>query len=420
MAEINKPDMSDLWAQAGAVLAPTPTKIQTGWTAEIPPHQWENWVQRRQDEAIKYIFQHGIPVWDSITEYFAGRSVVQYSGVIYVSINNSVDSAPGGADWKPLTAPASTTVDGLIKLATNSEVQTGTDATKAVTPAGLSSRTATDTRTGLIELATSTEAALLVDSSRAITPATLSSALTGTLGVAMRSGRLLRTSVYTRTSGNTQVVSVDGAASTSTGAGTWTPHAETKFIRLTATGAGGSGGSAQGTGAGMLAAGGGGGAGGTGILIMSVPASQTITVGIGGAPNSPGLANGAVGGTTSFGSLFTAIGGNGGAGGAVRTVWPAFTTGAQGGGTSVTTVGLTMSGGNGSIGVTWNSGQVNGGAGGSSFWGAGGRESGDSNNGNASPSHGGGGSGGSSLPDNTGGSSGGKGGGGVIVVEEYS
>lgn len=43
-------------------------------------------------------------------------------------------------------------------LATDSETQTGTATDKAVTPASLSSRTATTTRTGLVEKATTTEA----------------------------------------------------------------------------------------------------------------------------------------------------------------------------------------------------------------------------------------------------------------------
>lgn len=55
-------------------------------------------------------------------------------------------------------ADASTTVKGIVELATDAETQTGTDPGRAVTPASLSSRTATETRTGLVELATALEA----------------------------------------------------------------------------------------------------------------------------------------------------------------------------------------------------------------------------------------------------------------------
>ena len=72
-------------------------------------------------------------------------------------------------------ASATETSEGIIELANISETQTGTDATRAVTPAGLSSRTATETRTGLAELATNTEVQTGTDTSRIVTPAGLSS-----------------------------------------------------------------------------------------------------------------------------------------------------------------------------------------------------------------------------------------------------
>lgn len=70
---------------------------------------------------------------------------------------------------------ASDTVSGIVELATDAEVQTGTDAVRAVTSAGLSSRTATETRTGVIELATAAEVQAGVDAVRAVTPAGLAS-----------------------------------------------------------------------------------------------------------------------------------------------------------------------------------------------------------------------------------------------------
>lgn len=84
MAEVNKPDYTYLWSSGGAIVAPSNVKIQTGWTAEVPPFQWENWSQNRQDQAIAHILQHGISVWDALTEYQAGKSYVQGSdGLLY-------------------------------------------------------------------------------------------------------------------------------------------------------------------------------------------------------------------------------------------------------------------------------------------------------------------------------------------------
>lgn len=71
------------------------------------------------------------------------------------------------------TVLASTTARGSVELADNAETQAGLDSQRAVTPAGLESKTATSTRKGIIELATGTEVAAGTDSERAITPATL-------------------------------------------------------------------------------------------------------------------------------------------------------------------------------------------------------------------------------------------------------
>lgn len=77
---------------------------------------------------------------------------------------------------------ATTTTLGVVILATNAEVQTGTDSNKVVTPSGLSARTATETRTGIAELATQAETNAGTDDERIVTPLKLKTffdALTG-------------------------------------------------------------------------------------------------------------------------------------------------------------------------------------------------------------------------------------------------
>lgn len=74
-------------------------------------------------------------------------------------------------------ASASTTVKGLVELATSTETQTGTDTSRAVTPAGLASRVASTSAKGLVELATNSETATGSDSTRAVTPAGLAALL---------------------------------------------------------------------------------------------------------------------------------------------------------------------------------------------------------------------------------------------------
>jgi hypothetical protein len=95
----------------------------------------------------------------------------------YVLLND----AGGGAVWKEIakdsTAPsdASTTVKGIIEIATQAEVDAGTDNTKAVTPKTLPSGagSASTTAKGVIEIATQAEVDAGTDTVRAVTPKTL-------------------------------------------------------------------------------------------------------------------------------------------------------------------------------------------------------------------------------------------------------
>jgi hypothetical protein len=97
--ETNKPNFQYVWASGGAKVAPSDVKIQDGWGAEVPPLQWENWSQNRQDEAIVHLFQKGISEWDSLSNYYftaAGvRSYVQGSdGQIYVAVADNIGQNP--------------------------------------------------------------------------------------------------------------------------------------------------------------------------------------------------------------------------------------------------------------------------------------------------------------------------------------
>ena len=116
-AEVNKPDFSFQWASGGAIVAPSDVKIQTGWTTEVPPFQWENYLQNRQDNAILHLFQKGISEWDAASNYYftasGTRSYVQGSdGVIYVAVQDSVGQNPTTDDsdtyWKVAFADNST------------------------------------------------------------------------------------------------------------------------------------------------------------------------------------------------------------------------------------------------------------------------------------------------------------------------
>ena len=103
--------------------------------------------------------------------------------VIVAKVNAASTSV--ATDWIQLEVnrdQATTTVLGLVFLATNAETQTGTDTVKAVTPSALSSRTATETRTGIAELATQAETDAGTDDARIVTPLKLKTLLDNRTG----------------------------------------------------------------------------------------------------------------------------------------------------------------------------------------------------------------------------------------------
>lgn len=97
MAQILKPaNLSLTWASGGDILNPGDTKYATGWQVEIPPRQWFNYLDNRQDTAIAHINQHGVAVWDASTEYQANKSYVQgpTNGTIYRCVQTHTNQNP--------------------------------------------------------------------------------------------------------------------------------------------------------------------------------------------------------------------------------------------------------------------------------------------------------------------------------------
>lgn len=97
MSEILKPSkMNVLWASGGDILDPGDTKYATGWGVEIPPRQWENFVQNKQDSFNAHVNQHGVVAWDAETEYQANKSYVQgtTNGTIYRCIQTHTNEDP--------------------------------------------------------------------------------------------------------------------------------------------------------------------------------------------------------------------------------------------------------------------------------------------------------------------------------------
>lgn len=97
MPQIIKPsNLSLTWASGGDVLNPGDTKYATGWQVEIPPRQWFNYLDNRQDTAIAHINQHGVAVWDAATEYQEDKSYAQgpTNGTVYRSVQTNTNQNP--------------------------------------------------------------------------------------------------------------------------------------------------------------------------------------------------------------------------------------------------------------------------------------------------------------------------------------
>ncbi|NDV88805.1 DUF2793 domain-containing protein [Aurantimonas aggregata] len=271
----------------------------------------------------------------------------------------------GGSGWFVIGGLQATANSlGDVKLASNTDAQTGMDAEKALTPAALSSRTATETRTGLVELATAAEVVAGTDASRGITPASLlartatetriglvelatpaETAAMADLGRAVTPGGLKE-----------QVRKIAKGLMIVYGPGThvWVCPDDVTLVRVYGRGGGGGGGGCSN--ASWAASGGSGAAYFDGVYPVVPGTSYAIVVGAAGAA-APAGSPGGNGGLTSFASFASAPGGIGapaGSGSPNSTVGPGFASGGQ----------VNMQGG---VGGTGTLGGPQGGVGGGSF-----------------------------------------------------
>lgn len=209
---------------------------------------------------------------------------------------------------------------------------------------------------------------------------------------------------------------------TITSTGTYTATAGTNFVIVYVKGAGGPGGSTSDTSSTTASA---AGSGGEGALAVGKFTSgfngQTVTIGAGGTPALGGT--GTSGGTTSFGSLITAAGGNGAAL-ALALVPPLYSSPGSGG---IATTGgniFSRSGDTGNIGQIFNPVTAFSGRGIAGEYGKGGNPVGNStatsNPGNDATGYGSSGSGACTTGTGSTAALGGAGAPGICIVWEYS
>lgn len=96
MPNITKPSgMSTIWADTGVKTPPSASKIAQGWVVELPPYQTANFIENKQDRFNAHVNMHGIPQWDSNTEYQGGISYTKGSnGVVYLCLVTNTNSDP--------------------------------------------------------------------------------------------------------------------------------------------------------------------------------------------------------------------------------------------------------------------------------------------------------------------------------------
>lgn len=112
-------------------------------------------------------------------------SVAFNVGDVLVAIVDAASTSTYAANWISLEVnrdQATESVLGLVTLATQTEVNAGTNATDAVTPATLAGRTATETRAGIAEIATQTETNDGTDDATIVTPLKLKTLLDNRTG----------------------------------------------------------------------------------------------------------------------------------------------------------------------------------------------------------------------------------------------
>lgn len=119
MVDIVKLPMEQIWSESGDNQSPDAAKIKAGWSVEVVPRQWLNWMQNRADTNIAYLLQKGVPEWDAVSEYLANKSYVQRNGVIYkcTYTASGVDPATAATNrWVRAFADFTTALDIVGKL----------------------------------------------------------------------------------------------------------------------------------------------------------------------------------------------------------------------------------------------------------------------------------------------------------------
>lgn len=115
MTIYNKPNYNNgVWANNGNITQPTSEKIEQGHVVEKPKYEIVNFIENRQDVAIAYLMQRGVPEWDNSTEYPVNAHI-SYSGNVYRALTQNINEQPdlpeSSSFWTIAWASNSTVID---------------------------------------------------------------------------------------------------------------------------------------------------------------------------------------------------------------------------------------------------------------------------------------------------------------------
>lgn len=101
---ISKNDTTKVWAENGIKNNPGATKIDKGWISEKPSFQKVNYIENKQDHALKYLDENGIGEYTDITNYAKGGLATGSDDNIYQAKvehdpNNAEDPINENSDW---------------------------------------------------------------------------------------------------------------------------------------------------------------------------------------------------------------------------------------------------------------------------------------------------------------------------------
>jgi hypothetical protein len=195
-----------VWASAGVSTAPSNTKYQTGWVPEKPSYQNFNYLLNKFDVMLNHVNQTGIVEWDSLTEYQANKSYIRLANKIYFCKQTHTNQNPSTdiseTYWRPILDGTKLLPDASVSsfmktvlndpngqealttmgvTSTGYNVVTATSQANARTAIGVVS--ASESSAGIIEIATASELNTGTDNTRAITPAKAKLGFAVSLGV---------------------------------------------------------------------------------------------------------------------------------------------------------------------------------------------------------------------------------------------